>query len=77
MLSINEVPLRHQAGGVSWAGQQAYAGVTKFQTFSADLNRLILLKNIFLIILDVIEEKIISLTKDEFVCKSKFNPDFY
>ena len=32
-------------------------------------------KIIFLLILDVIEEKVISLTKDEFVCKSKFNPD--
>ena len=33
------------------------------------------LKNIFLLTLDEIEEKVISLTKGQFVCKSKFNPD--
>ena len=41
--------------------------------FSADLNRCI--KNIFLLTPDEIEEKVISLTKGQFVCKSKFNPD--
>ena len=38
-------------------------------------SQLIYLKNIFLLTLDVIEEKIVSLTKGQFVCKSKFNPD--
>ena len=48
-------------------------GMYVFLFFLHPFNRCI--KNIFLLTLDEIEEKVISLTKGQFVCKSKFNPD--